>query len=416
MKIAVLGAGVVGVTTAWYLAEDGHEVVVVDRHPEVARETSFANAGYVAPGHCYAWASPRAPKIMLQSLFRDDAALKVKLRVDPRLWGWALRFLMNCTAERNRANTLVKLRLCLFSLERLIALREQLAIEYDAETRGALYLYREPEQLDIAHQNASLLRDHGLDVGAIPTERMAEIEPALAGSRDRFAGAVYCATDESGDCREFAEQVMAHAARQGATFMGDTAIQGLRAEGDRIVAAVTSKGDLKADAYVLSLGSFSPFAVKGLGQKLPIYPAKGYSMTVPVDGRNGTPSVPVLDEHHLIAFSRFGNQFRATATAEFAGYDTGWRDRDFTIIDRVARDLFPDAADYDKPDYWACLRPMTPDGPPVLGRGRHDNLWYNTGQGHMGWTMACGSSRIVADLISGRDPGYDIAGMTVDRF
>ena len=416
MKVIVLGGGVVGVTCAWYLVEDGHEVVVVDRQDAAGAETSYANAGYIAPGHCYAWASPRAPMILLKSLFQKDAALKMRLKADPALWAWSLKFLANCTAARNRANTLVKLKLCMYSRDLLIEAREKEGIAYDAETNGVLYAYRDAEHMEVAAKNAEMLTAHGLDIHPVDSARAMAIEPAFTAARDQFAGALYCPTDESGDCHKFTQALMDKAIAKGAVFQGETTVEGLRAEGDRIAAAVTDKGEMTADAYVLSLGSYSPFAVKGLGQKLPIYPVKGYSMTVPVDGRNGTPSVPVLDEHSLIAFSRMGDRFRATATADFAGYDTSWKAADFDLIDRVARDLFPDAGDYHNPTHWACLRPMTPDGPPVLGLGRHKNLWYNTGHGHIGWTMATGSSRIVADMISGRDPNYDISGMEVGRF
>ncbi|MCP4329067.1 MAG: D-amino acid dehydrogenase [Alphaproteobacteria bacterium] len=416
MKVAILGGGVMGVTTAWYLAKDGHEVVVLDRHGSVAQETSFANAGYIAPGHCYAWASPRAPIILLQSLTRDDAAIRWRLKADPRMWAWGLRFLANCTAARNRTNTLVKLRLCLHSQHELKALREELGISYDETVRGVLYLYRDAAHLETAAANAALLRDNGLAMETIEPAKCAEIEPVLASSQDRFAGAIFCPSDESGDCRLFTERMMEQAQALGAVFQADTDISGLRAEGDRVTAAETSAGPVTADAFVLALGSYSPFVSGTVGVKLPIYPAKGYSMTIPVAGRNGAPAVPVLDEHSLIAFSRFGDRFRATATAEFSGYDQSFQPRDFAPMRRVAQNLFPEAGDYERPDYWACLRPMTPDGPPVLGRGRHDNLWYNTGHGHIGWTMACGSARITADLIAGRDAGYDLAGTEVGRF
>ena len=416
MKVVVLGGGVIGVTTAWYLAQDGHEVVVVDRYQEVARETSFANAGYVAAGHCYAWASPRAPLVLLQSLVQKDAALRFKLRPDPKMWAWSLRFLANCTAARNRANTLVKLRLCLYSRDQLTALREATGIAYDETVRGVLYVYRDPAQMQAASDNAEMLRDNGLDMDIIDPARCAEIEPALDVTRTSFAGAIYCPTDESGDCHLFTVRLMEKCAEMGVVFQGGTDVEGLTAEGDRITGAATSRGPITGDAYVLTLGSYSPFVSKTVGVKLPIYPVKGYSMTIPVDGRNGAPTVPVLDEHHLTAFSRFGDRFRMTATAEFAGYDNSYRPEQFAGIRRVGETLFPDGGDYSRPDYFACLRPMTPDGPPVLGRGRHGNLWYNTGHGHIGWTMACGSSRITADLIAGRDPGHDLAGMEVARF
>jgi D-amino-acid dehydrogenase len=416
MKIAVLGGGVLGVTTAWYLAEDGHEVVVVDRHDDVARETSFANAGYIAPGHCYAWASPRAPLILLKSLIQEDAALRLRFRPDPRMWAWGLSFLMNCTAARNRANTLIKLKLCLYSQAQLAALRQQIGLAYDEITRGVLYLYRDLTHLTTASANADLLRENGLQIELVDAARCAEIEPMLTSVRDRFAGAIYCPSDESGDCHLFCQRLMEKCAERGVVFEGGSEVTALEAAGDRVTSVKTRRGSISADGFVLALGSYSPFVARSIGVRLPIYPVKGYSMTIPTDGHNGTPTVPVLDEHHLIAFSRFGNRFRATAQAEFAGYDTDFRPEDFKAILRVAQELFPDAGDFARPDYWACLRPMTPDGPPVIGRGRHANLWYNTGHGHIGWTMACGSSRIVADLIAGREPAHDPAGMEIGRF
>ena len=319
MKVIVLGGGVIGVTTAWYLAQDGHEVVILDRQDAVGRETSFANAGYISSGHCYAWASPRAPLVLLQSLVRKDAALRLKLPPDRRLWGWSLRFLANCTAARNRANTLVKLRLCLYSQEQLIALRADTGIAYDETVRGALYLYRDSAQMEAASANAEMLRDNGLDMEVIDPARCAEIEPALDVTRTRFAGAVYCPTDESGDCHLFTQRLMEKCAELGVVFQGNTDIRGLTTDGDRITGAETSRETVTGDAYVLALGSYSPFVGKTIGVRLPIYPVKGYSMTIPVDGRDGAPTVPVLDEHHLIAFSRFGDRFRMTAAAEFAG-------------------------------------------------------------------------------------------------
>ncbi|MFQ5785631.1 MAG: D-amino acid dehydrogenase [Alphaproteobacteria bacterium] len=416
MKVIVMGGGVIGVATAYYLARNGHEVVVIERAADVALETSFANAGIIAPGHAHAWASPQAPLTLLKSLWRDDTALRLRLRFDPRMWLWSLYFLRNCTTARNRANTLVKFRLCDYSREALKALRAETGASYDESTRGALYLYRDPRHFETGLATLAHLRDHGLELEAIDAARCVEIEPALAPMRDRLAGAIYCPSDESGDSHLLCRALRRDCEERGAEFRFGTTVQGLRTEGDRIAAVVTDRGDISGDAYVLSLASESPFVVGPLGVRLPIYPVKGYSVTFPVENHDGAPRMPLVDEHHLVAFSRLGDRLRATATADFAGYDTSFTAADFAPMMRVVRAMFPDGADYDRPSHWACLRPMTPDGPPVIGRGRHRNLYYNTGHGHIGWTMAAGSGRITADLVAGRVPEIDLAGMEPERF
>jgi D-amino-acid dehydrogenase len=416
MRIAVLGGGVIGVTTAYCLAADGHEVVVLDRQNAVGQETSFANAGLIAPGHVYAWASPRAPMILLKSLYRDDTALRFRLRADPRMWAWSLRFLANCTAARNRANTLRKLSLCLYSQKLLDELRRETAVEFDRIASGLLYLYRDPAHLQTGIANMALLNDNGMALQAIDPDRIVELEPNLAHAKSKFAGAIYSPTDESGDCQTFTERLAVAAVGHGVVFMLDHDVRRIEVAGDRIIGISTSKGRVAADAYVLALGSYSPLLARPLGVKLPIYPIKGYSVTLPIEDHHGAPTIGGVDEANLVAYVRLGNRLRLTATADFAGYDTDYDASDFAGMLRVALDLFPTAAAYDKPGYWACLRPMTPDGPPVLGRCRIKNLYLNTGQGHMGWTMAAGCARIVADIVADRPPALDIQGLTVDRY
>ena len=411
-----MGGGVIGVSTAYYLARDGHEVTVIERRPGAAEETSFANAGIVATGHCFSWASPRAPLILLESLFRRDTALRLRLKADPRMWAWCLRFLANCTRARNRANTLRKLGLCIYSQEALAELRRDTNIAYDANPRGALYFYRDGGQLDTAVGNAALLNENGLAVEALDADGCVAIEPALGPARDAIAGAVYCPTDESGDSHAFSRNLAGVCEAMGVRFRFATTITGLRAAGDVIEGVDTDRGAVSGDVYVLALGSYSPLVARGAGIALPVYPVKGYSMTVPTGGRDGAPSIPCVDEHRLVAFCRLGERFRVTATAEFAGYDTHFEPGDFTQMLAVARETFPRAGDYGAPRSWACQRPMPPDGPPVLGRGRHRNLFFNTGHGHLGWTMCCGTGRVTADLISGRAPDIDLAGLTIDRF
>jgi D-amino-acid dehydrogenase len=416
MRIVVLGAGVVGVATAYLLAREGHEVTVVDRQPGPARETSFSNAGIIAPGHVYAWASPRAPSILLKSLWREDTALRFRLKPDPALWLWSLKFLANCTVERNRRNTLVKLRLALFSREELHQIAAETGIDCGLSGKGALYLFRDREHLATGFANSALLREHGLEIENADPDRCVELEPALRAARSRLAGGLYSMVDESGDCFRFTELLASAATQHGVAFSWETHVEGLSVERGRATAALTSHGRLKADAFVLALGSYSPSVARTVGVRIPVYPVKGYSLTLPIEGHAGAPHMPGVDEAYLVAFARIGGKLRLTATADFAGYDTRHAPADFAPMLKVARELFPDGGDYDHPSYWSCLRPMTPDGPPIIGPTRVSNLWMNTGQGHMGWTMACGSARVLADLISGRKPEINTDGMTADRF
>lgn len=415
MKTIILGAGVIGVTTAYYLAKAGHSVMVIDRQSEVARETSFANAGLIAPGHVHAWASPRAPMILLRSLVREDTALRFRLKADPRLWAWSLRFLANCTAQRNRRNTLHKLRLCLYSRQALIDLRAETGIAYDEIVKGALYLHRDRAQLEAAVRNMRLLNDNGLALQAHDPDGCVAIEPRLADAKQRLAGGIYAPSDESGDSRLFTEKLAALCRSLGVEFRFGTAIKGLAATGEVVKGVVTDQGTIGGDRFVLALGSYSPFVARSLGLRLPIYPIKGYSVTIPANDE-GAPLVGGVDEGYLVAFARMGDRLRLTGTADFAGYDTSHEPKSFTTILRAARDLFPHGGDYERPTYWACLRPMTPDGPPIIGACRYRNLLLNTGHGHMGWTMACGAGRIVADLMQGRPPEIDLAGLTLARY
>lgn len=415
MRIIVLGAGVVGVATAYFLARSGHEVTVIDRREEVASETSFANAGLIAPGHSYTWASPRAPMILLKSLWQDDMALRFHLRADPQMWAWSLRFLLNCTTERSRRYTVIKLKLCLYSQHVLQETAREAEIDYDAIRRGLLYLYRDPAHLALGAANMALLKDNGARLEAVDPDRCVEIEPALASAKGKLAGAIYAPGDASGDSHKFTRELAERCRARGVDFRMGTTISAIRGDRDKVAEVVTDRGSLAADHYVLALGSYSPLLVRDLGLKLPVYPVKGYSVTLPTEDGPGVPYVGGVDEANLVAFARMGDRLRLTATADFAGYDTDHAPGDFSHMLTVARDLFPHGGDYEKPSYWSCLRPMTPDGPPILGACPVRNLTLNTGHGHMGWTMSCGSARIVADLIDGRQPEIDVAGMTLDR-
>ena len=413
MRILIMGAGLAGVTAAFELLEDGHDVVVIDRQPGAALETSFANAGLVAPGHAFAWGSPRVPKILLKSLFKSDQPLRYKLRFDPDMWRWSLKFLRECTAEKARINTERKHRLCRYAQAALQDVVSRTAVEYEGERKGLLYLHRETESFERGVQNMQILMDAGQDLEVIDRDRAAEIDPALEPAKDRIAGGIYGKTDESGDAHKFTQKLAAICAERGARFRYGTTITGIATSSDRIEEVRTDKGAMKADLYVMALGAYSPIIAKHLKETVSIYPVKGYSATIPVDGANNPPTVGGVDEDNLFAYVRLGDRVRLTAVAEFAGYDTSHEPSDFASMVGAAKELFPNAGDYSRPDYWACLRPMTPEGTPILGQGRHDNLYYNTGHGHMGWTMACGTARITADLIADRKPDLPMDGLTL---
>lgn len=411
MRVVVIGAGVIGVTTAYELARDGHEVIVLDRMSEPAAMTSHANAGLIAPGHAYTWASPKAPMVLLRSLYREGEALRFKPSLDPRLWAWSLRFLRNCTAARSRLNTKRKVRLCLYSQAQLGRVAEETGIDFHRRSAGLLYLFRSESSFERGAANTRILSEEGLDLKPLPMDEVVKIEPALDQAREAFAGAVYCPSDESGDARVFTRELARYLQQEmNVDFRFETAALSFDAVGRDVVALRTSAGPVRADAYVLCNGVEAPELGGALGLSLPVYPVKGYSVTFPISGRNDAPTVGGVDEDSLVAYARFGDHFRVTATAEFSGFDRSHRPQDFAGMIRAIRGVFPNAADYDRPEYWAGLRPMTPEGTPIFGRGRYDNVVVNVGHGHMGWTMSAGSARIVADLVAGREPAIDLAG------
>ena len=416
MKTLVLGGGVVGVTTAYFLARAGHEVTVLEEREGLGLEATAGNAGIIAPGHSFAWASPRAPRMLWKSLRGAETAIRVRLTADPRLYAWGLRFLRECTSERARRNTLIKLRLCQYSQSVLDEVVRAEGIEYHAIHKGALYLHRDPAELEAGIKKMALLAEHGQKQEILDASGVARLEPAFEPVKDRIAGAIRDLGDSSGDSRVFVEELArVSRAKHGVTIKLGTRVLALRAERERLDGVVTNQGVLSADNYVLALGVGAPIVARTAGVSLPIYPAKGYSSTFPLKAGGLAPTISGVDEQWLVGWSRLGDRLRLTSTAEFTGYDWGWTGRDFNNILRLARDLFPDAADYDRGEYRACLRPMTPDGPPILGLGRHRNLFFNCGHGHMGWTMACGTARIVTDLMTGRMPDIDVEGLTVRR-
>lgn len=415
MKAVVIGAGVVGVTTAYYLAKNGHEVTVVERESEVAALASASNAGLIAPGHSFAWASPTAPKELLRSLTVEDTALRVNPFKALGMAAWGIKFLRECTADRAVKNTLVKLRLAQYSQRMLNEIAETEKIDYHDIHEGLLYLYRDPKRLEAGVAKMKLIRDHGQPQEILDPDGVARVEPALAPVKHKLAGAIYGLSDSSGDSVKFTRGVQAVCERMGTKFVLGTGVKKLVAKGGRIDALATEAGDtIGGDVFVLCAGVHSPQIARTVGVKLPIAPAKGYSATFPVkNGGGAVPRIGAVDEELLVAWCRMGDQLRMTSSAEFTGYETTYRERDFRIIRKLAQDLLPDAAEYEHGTYRACNRPMTPDGPPILGTAKHDNLYINSGHGHMGFTMACGTSRIVADLIDGRKPEIPVEGLTL---
>jgi D-amino-acid dehydrogenase len=412
MKALVLGAGIVGVTTAYELNRDGFEVTVIDREAEAASFTSYSNAGLFAPGHAYAWSSPAAPGILLKSLWRGDQALRFKFNTDPRFWRWMWRFWKECTAERAAINTTRKVRLCNYSLGVFHETVARTGVRYDGRSGGLLYLYRSPAALAAATAKSRLLADNGCRIEIVDPDGIARHDPALAPVKERFAGALYAPNDESGDCRLFASNMTDWLKGQGVSFRFNTTVTGFEIDAAKVTAVRTDKGLETADVIVLCLGVYSPHLARQLGHHLPIYPVKGYAITAPVAGRNNPPAIGGVDEATLVAYAPYGDRIRATATAEFSGYGRDFRPEDFRTMLETMRSLFPDGAEWSQADFWAGLRPMTPEGTPILGGSRYRNLWFNTGQGHMGWTMSHGAARITADLISGKRTAIPLEGMT----
>jgi D-amino-acid dehydrogenase len=419
MRVAVLGGGVIGVTTAWYLAQDGHEVTLVDRHAGPALETSFANGGQISASYAEPWANPEAPAKILKWLGREDAPLLFRLRADPRQWKWGLAFLLECLPARTRHNTIQCLNLALYSRRCLQALRADTGIEYDQLERGILQFYTDKDEFDQGVAAAALMRQYGCDRDVRTAEECVAIEPALAQCRDRIAGGIYTATDESGDAQAFTTALAARAAAHGVAMRFGVTVDALegaagRIERVRVYDEEGRYGELVADAYVVALGSHSPFLLEPLGVPCNVYPAKGYSATIEVDGHGGAPTVSLTDLAWKIVFTRLGNRLRVAGTAELSGYD---KSLNYTRCQALAQrtfDLFPDAGRRDGIRFWAGLRPATPSNVPLVGRTRYANLYLNTGHGTLGWTMACGSGRALADLIAGRRPDVDF-GFTSAR-
>jgi D-amino-acid dehydrogenase len=409
MKVLVLGAGVVGVTSAWYLAQAGHEVTVIDRESGAGMETSFANGGQISVSQTEPWANPGAPAKIVKWLGREDAPLLFRLRADRRQWSWGLRFLLECLPGRTRTNTLNILRLAIYSRARLQALRRDTGIEYDHLEKGILQIHTDAHEFESIDARMRMLLSHGLAVSVRTPAEVLAIEPALRDNTLNIVGATYAADDETGDAYLFSKRLAELATRKGVDFGYGVEIERLITEGDAVsgvaVRVAGRKDVLEADAYLVAMGVYSPFLLSPAGINLPIYPVKGYSITAPIIGP--APNVCITDESGKIGMTRLGNRLRMAGTAEVSGYDTSVNEtRCAAIADRV-RQFLPNTADFSDVRKWAGLRPATPSNAPLIGSTRYSNLYLNAGHGTLGWTLACGSGAAIADMISGRATEVD---------
>ena len=411
MKIVVLGAGVVGVSAAWFLARAGHEVTLVDRHAEAGMETSFANGGQVAAGHAEPWASPSVLPKVLRWLGREDAPLLFRPRADLQQWRWALRFAAECLPGRFERNTRRLAGLARYSRDRLAELRSETGIEYDRVARGILHFCTEQAEFEALARHATRMRRLGIEREIKSAAQCHDIEPRLRESRARVVGGVYSPQDESGDAHAFTLGLARLAERNGVRFLRATTVESLHTEGDRVRAVRAGAEPLQAEAFVVSLGSYSARLLAPLGISIPVYPLKGYSVTLalPPEIAAHAPTVSLTDEAHKLVISRFGTRLRCAGTAELTGYDTSINKRRCEAIVRRLRVLFPALERAGEVELWAGLRPATPNNVPVIGRTRFRNLYLNTGHGTLGWTLAAGSGRALADLVAGRRPDVDFA-------
>ncbi|MBC7479213.1 MAG: D-amino acid dehydrogenase [Pseudorhodobacter sp.] len=416
MRIVILGAGVIGVTSAYYLAQSGHEVTVIDRQSGPALETSFANAGEISPGYASPWAAPGIPQKAIKWLFMHHAPLIIQPRMDMATIRWVSQMLMNCTAKAYGVNKSRMVRLAEYSRDCLMQLRQDTGIAYDERTQGTLQLFRTQKQVDSAYKDIKVLKADGVPFEVLDPAQCVAAEPGLATSLHKIAGGLRLPGDETGDCFKFTNGLAELAKTAGVTFRYGVTIKSTDKQGNRIVAVETNAGRLTADAFVLALGSYSPQLARPLGLTLPVYPVKGYSITVPIVKPELAPVSTIMDESYKIAITRLGDRIRVGGMAEIAGFNPSLHPRRKATLTYSVEDLFGGAADQSKATFWSGFRPMTPDGTPILGASGISNLYLNTGHGTLGWTMATGSARVLADMMSGRKAEIDTSDLGLARY
>lgn len=416
MRVAVLGGGVIGVTTAYYLALAGHEVTLVERNTGPALETSFANAGEISPGYASPWAAPDVPRKALKWLFMEHAPLILQPALDRAMLVWLIATLGNCTARAYAVNKGRMVRLAEYSRDKLAALRADTGIEYDARMRGTLQLFRSQAQLDGVAKDVEILQRDGVAFELLGPAGCVAAEPGLALSSERFVGGLRLPRDETGDCYKFTSALAQLAAENGVRFRFNERVVGLRQAAGRIESAVTDRGVLEADAFVVALGSYSPGVVGPLGLRLPVYPVKGYSITADIVATEQAPVSTLLDETYKVAITRLGDRIRVGGMAEVSGFGDALPPSRRNTLVHSASSLFPGAGDWQGASFWSGLRPMTPDGTPVVGATPIANLYLNTGHGTLGWTMACGSARVLTDILGGVAPEIEANDLSIHRY
>lgn len=416
MKVVVLGGGVIGVTTAWALARQGVDVTVLDRQPGVALETSYANAGQVSPGYSTPWAAPGIPLKAMRWLFQRHAPLAIRLDGSAFQWRWMAQMLVNCSSGRYAINKERMMRLSEYSRDCLRQWRAQTGIAYDERSGGTLQLFRTQAQLDAAGRDVEVLRACGVPFELLDRAGVAHAEPALGRASVALSGGLRLPNDETGDCHQFTTRLAEQARALGVKFRQGVAVKSLQQSHGRISAVALEGGEtVQADHYVLAAGSYSRGLLLPLGLDIPVYPVKGYSLTIPLLDPSMAPQSTVLDETYKIALTRLGDRIRVGGMAELAGFDLGLNPRRRATLEKVTCELFP-GGDLPRAEFWTGLRPMTPDGTPLVGATPVANLSLNTGHGTLGWTMACGSAQVLADQIVGKQPAIRTEGLDMSRY
>ena len=415
MRVVILGSGVVGVTSAYYLARAGHEVTVIDREAGPALETSFANAGQISPGYASPWAAPGVPLKAVKWMFQKHAPLAIRLDGTQFQLQWMWQMLQNCTSARYAVNKGRMVRLAEYSRDCLQALRADTGIQYEGRTGGTLQLFRTQQQFDGAAKDIAVLKDANVPYELLTSAELARAEPALAATAHKLTGGLRLPGDETGDCQLFTTRLAAMAEKLGVTFRYNTPIDALAMAGGRISGVKCGSEMVRADAFVVALGSYSTKFLSDI-VKIPVYPLKGYSITAPIVNAAAAPVSTVLDETYKIAITRFDDRIRVGGMAEVVGFDKSLREARRETLEMCVNDLFPGGGDTAKASFWTGLRPMTPDGTPIVGRTPVSNLFLNTGHGTLGWTMSCGSGQLLADLISGKQPAIQSDDLSVHRY
>jgi D-amino-acid dehydrogenase len=416
MKIAILGSGVIGTTAAYYLASAGHDVTVLDRQSGPALETSYANAGEVSPGYSAPWAGPGVPLKAIKWLLMHHSPLVIKPMLDAAMWRWGASMLRNCTQARYRINKARMVRLAEYSRDCLVELREQTGIRYDDRALGTLQLFRTQKQLDGTAKDIEILRQYGVPFQLLDRAGYLQYEPALAEVQHKFVGALRLPGDETGDCFMFTNALAKLVEARGVKFRFGTHVRQIQGDVHGVSAIETAEGPVVADRYLVALGSYSTEMLRPLGIRIPVYPVKGYSITVPITDAARAPESTIMDETHKVAVTRLGDRIRVGGTAQLSGFDLQLDQARRRTLEFVVSDLFPHGGDVSRAEFWAGLRPMTPDGTPIVGPTRVPNLWLATGHGTLGWTMAAGTGRLLADWMTGRKTEIDTEGLSIARY